>query len=302
MVVDNINMIAEYYYAKIDAGNCAAEDYLNGYNEINVPAIPIYFDENPDNKKDFLDGNSAREQGRNFFRCGEENKNKYIIVINKGVLSAVVPIGDVQFVPSDGKRGHREYVKLLPVKLINKKLVTEIPAILASITANTYYYSGTFRQIRDNGNIKAIESVLNNGKISCSKIGKFDSLLECLSSFELETLVAKIFEEYGCFVPAYRGGNMKGLDIFAENDLTKDIDIGGIIVPAKTRKSIQVKRGGDMISPPTGIDFLITADKSRVKYGANWFVDAIKYAPKTTQWLKRSLNWLPSTYLNANGL
>ncbi|HWQ27204.1 MAG TPA: hypothetical protein VN367_10565 [Chlorobaculum sp.] len=82
----------------------------------------------------------------------------------------------------------------------------------------------------------------------------------------------------------------------------RDCDIGGIIVPAKTRKSIQVKRGGDMISPPTGIDFLITADKSRIKYGANWFVDAIKYAPKTNQWLKRSLNWLPSTYLNANGL
>ena len=56
---------------------------------------------------------------------------------------------------------------------------------------------GEFQQLRSGSGlpIEHLESA------NCNP----EQLLDCLSSVELETLVAKIFEAAGCFVPAHRG-------------------------------------------------------------------------------------------------
>jgi len=195
----------KFYYAKMGKGNSLAENYLSGNNVLEKPAIPIFFNCEPDNKIDFLSQGNAKEQGRNFFECGTSNENKTIIIVNDGKVIFSEPAGDVIFSQYDVVDGNPWYEKLLPIKIIKQESITAVPAILASITSNAYYYSGTFREIKDSGNIKAIEAI-KDGNVSCIAQKDPCNLLECLSSFELETLIAKLLEENGCFVPAYRGG------------------------------------------------------------------------------------------------
>jgi hypothetical protein len=57
------------------------------------------------------------------------------------------------------------FVKLLPIRKVEERPLKEAPSILASMTANRYYNTGTFREISDPGNIKALETVLF-GKIT----------------------------------------------------------------------------------------------------------------------------------------
>ena len=173
------------------------------------------------------------------------------------------------------------------------------------MTANRYYYSGTFREIKDAGNLNALQYVTNR-PISTPAAPSLVNILECLSSFELETLVAKLLEEAGCFVPAYRGGNMKGADLFAYNDTNSVINLAGLNIPyGKKGVSIQVKRSNKKLSnPPAGVDYLVGI---KVKPGLNnfdhmWFLNSLNMHSATKNWLKRSLNWLPQTYRTACGL
>ena len=82
-------------------------------------------------------------------------------------------------------------------------------------------------------------------------------LLECLGSVELETLVAKVFEAAGCFVPAYRGGCIQDLDLFAHNYRAVDIELDGLVVPAGERISIQVKGTSRLSACPDAVGCLI---------------------------------------------
>jgi hypothetical protein len=137
-----------YFYAKIHEGNKLAGPYLRGEGEMGQPAIPIWFNGELDNKATFLERGGAREQGRNFFWCGENNDHAYIVVIHAGTLFLAKPIGDVEFHPSKFRKDYKGFVKLLPVKVEAKPLI-EVPSVLASMTANTYYNTGTFREISD---------------------------------------------------------------------------------------------------------------------------------------------------------
>ncbi|RDD30331.1 hypothetical protein CR161_06180 [Prosthecochloris sp. ZM] len=295
-----------YFYAKIGDGNYLAEDYLAGNNELGAPAIPIYFDGTPANQAAFLSGGSAKEQGRLFFECGASPSHKNVVVIHNGKVTIASPSGNVIFKTSTKHKNHLGNVKLLPVTIQSRPLsITEVPAILASMTANRYYYSGTFREIKDMGNLNALQYVTNR-PISIPATPSLVHVLECLSSFELETLVAKLLEEAGCFVPAYRGGNMKGADLFAYNDTNSVINIAGLAIPhSRKGVSIQVKRSNKKLSnPPAGVDYLVGL---KVKPGTNnfdqtWFLNSLNTFSGTKSWLKRSLNWLPQTYLATNGL
>lgn len=295
-----------YFYSKIGDGNYLAQDYLAGHNELGAPAIPIYFDGTPANETDFLSGNSAKEQGRLFFECGASPSDKNVVVIHNGKVTVASPTSNVIFKKSTKHKDHIGYVKLLPITIKSRPLsITEVPAILASMTANRYYYNGTFREIKDMGNLNALQYVTNR-PISNPAKPSLAHLLECLSSFELETLVAKLLEEAGCFVPAYRGGNMKGADLFAYNDTNSVINIAGLTIPhGRKGVSIQVKRSNNKLSnPPAGIDYLVGI---KVKSGSNnfdqtWFLNSLNTSSATKGWLKRSLSWLPQTYRAANGL
>lgn len=294
-----------FFYAKIDTGNKLADAYLSGNNEINIPAIPIYFNCNYDNKNDFLKYGEAREQGRNFFECGADNTNKHIIIINKGSVLIATPCGDVRFTKSTKQVGNNGFVKLLPINIVIKSSLAEVPSILASMTSNAYYYTGTFREIRDQGNINAIESILGVFNPSTSPKKSPHAIFECLGSIELETLVAKILEEHGCFVPAYRGGTMKDADIIACNDSSKIININGLIInPKGSGVTIQVKRSSKFDKPPLGVNYLVglQVKKGNNCFDATWLIETINNLKTTKEWLKRSLNWLPEQFLIQHGL
>lgn len=286
--------------------NYLAKDYLAGKNELGSPAIPIYFNGAPANEAAFLSAGGAKEQGRLFFECGNDTEHKNIVVIHDGKVTMASPSGNVIFKPSTKHKGYNGYVKLLPITIQSPQLsITEVPAILASMTANRYYYSGTFREIKDPGNLNALQHITNRA-IPTPANPSLVNLLYCLSSFELETLVAKLLEEAGCFVPAYRGGNMIGADIFAYNDTPSAINIAGLsILPGKKGVSIQVKRSNmTLATPPAGVDYLvgIALKPSTSNFDHTWFLNALATPSKTKEWLKRSLHWLPYAYRAANGL
>ncbi len=293
----------KYYYAKIGKGNKYASQYLRGENEIKLPAIVIDFNntesDNWRTEEEFLKNGKSKEQGRNFFECGNNNSEKYIVVIHDGLVRLLMPAGNVVFKESEYPEGFSGIVKLLPVKELKALSITEVPAILASIAANRYYSSGTFREIKNPGNIIAIKTSLSQ-EIAVPPEGSIKDALICLSSFEFETLIAKIFEEAGCFVPAYRGGNMQGADLFARNETKRPINIAGLSIDLGKRISIQVKLKSELTVPPQGVNILIAieTEESEECLGLTWLGNALNQSPKTLKWLRQSLSWLPLEFFN----
>lgn len=214
----------KYFYSKIGKGNSLVQDYIiDGNTPIKTPAVPIFFNSEPSNRKEFLEKGDAKEQGINFFWCSDNLDKTTIIVIYEGELFLLKPTREIVFY-EDGENG---FIKLLPVEIIVRERLSNVPVILSSMTANAYYYTGTFREIKDIGNIRAIQSV-RKYNLTPFNVDSPEDLLYCLGSIELETLIAKIFEDAGCFVPAYRGGAIKGIDIFVKNITKSDISIGDI--------------------------------------------------------------------------
>jgi len=286
-----------FFYAKIGRANTLAETYLSGANEIQRPAIPIYFNTDFNNRADFIVLGKSKEQGENFFWCSDHQAYAHVVVIYKGKLHILGASGEVIFARSAIHNHVNGFVKLLPVRSEKEFALVKIPAVLASMTANAYYYNGTFREISDYGCLKALE-MLTFDQLQSQEKGDPKWVLSCLSSIELETLFAKLLEEHGCFVPAYRGGTTKDIDIFAINDSAKPIILTNrIIVPSKSGKTFQVKRECRQIHSPEGCDYLIS-----VTHDATWIVEALNRSPHTRAWLMRSLHWLPIQHLKENGL
>jgi hypothetical protein len=288
-----------FFFAKIGRSNGYANVYLTGQGEIGRPAIPIYFDCSFTTERDFLDSNCALEQGVWFFECGREPDGKIIVVAHENTVWLLRPSGRVEFVKSTvGYKEEGGFVKLLPVELAKRIPLADVPHILASIGANRYYSSGCFREISSIGNIRAIQSVLGL-EISQPTVPGAQAALECLSSVELETLVARLFEEAGLFVPAYRGGMMPGADLFAYNRSTVAVVLGGLTVEAGCRRSIQVKLKTGARKPPPGVDMMVCCEAIEAPgvLGIDWLAAALASSPTTLHWLRQSLDWLPQGFL-----
>ena len=227
-----------------------------------------------------------------------------MVVVTGGKVRILKPAGPVKVLPSEpNEEGQPHTPKAMPVEVVACRFCKEVPPVLAGIAANKFYARGTFRLIeREWGNHKAIDWVAGNVHSddywNRSENGP-DQLLECLGSTEMETLVAKVFEAHGCFVPAYRGGVMKDIDLFAHNDSAHPIAIGPITVPAKGNISIQVKRWADGMKCPTGVDWLVGLGVKgpRTIDGAK-LLRLVLEAPSVRQWLERSLHWLPRDILD----
>lgn len=292
----------KYIFAKIDRGNRLADVYLQGKGEVDFPAIPIYFECEHDNEADFLKFGGAKGQGELFFECGRNCAGKFIVVIYEGKIHFLQPSGSVVFRKSTIKEKENcdGWIKLLPVELLTSISIAEVPAVLAGIGANRYYSSGTFREISDSGNILAIKVMLGQ-KIDIPTSPSITHAIECLGSVEFETLIAKLFEEAGCFVPAYRGGNMQGVDLFVHNKSHRDIFLGRVGLHSGERKSIQVKLASKIKTPPPGIDLLVAGnvEESADTLGVEWLKSTLQQCTSTREWLFASLEWLPQSYLNA---
>ena len=289
----------KYYYLKIGAGNSRAEDYLAGQNPLKRPAAVIYFD--PLAEADYEKG-LGKSQPREFWQCGlGDFRQTVMVVIHSGKVWILRPDGRVHFGPEFSHSTGPLTPKMLPVEILAEKTAAEVPMVLASMGVNQYFTRGTFREVNHWGNFKAIDVVLNQAGVGQhwdKEKQTAAQLLECLSSMELETLIAKLLEEHGCFVPAYRGGLMKDIDLFAHNDREGSLDLGGLSIPPGGRVSIQIKSWSGKIECPKTVDYLIGLDvRDRNAFDAGWILGRVLEAPATRTWLRRSLEWLPSEYL-----
>lgn len=290
-------MANRYYYLKIGKGNKDAESCLSGKAYLKKPCAVIYFGKQK--IKDLLKGN-GNKQAINFCResLPEKRKDVFIIIINNGLLWIAQPNSIVKEFPDNGQ----DIPKVIELKIVKKEIhLSKIPLILASINANRFISSGTFRQIKKRGNIKAIRMVLNKSipeKYYTEKYAKSKYLLECLSSTELETLIAKIFESRGCFVPAYHGGNMKYIDLVIKNNSSKIIDISGIKIKRNAAISIQVKTQINKKEKYFS-DYTISLNDRDAPnhFNADWILQNVRADKNIAKWLKLSLSWLPKDYL-----
>lgn len=201
--------------------------------------------------------------------------------------------------------------KYYPIEIIKKLKTSEAPYILAAMKSSQAFARGTFTEINKDqntnkyiGNIVAIKSVL--GDTSGLSVNPF----RCLSSVELETLVAKIFEAHGAFVPAYRGAVLKDVDIFA--DMKNAHSEVRIEFNNWANLGVQVKiniDNGDITALKKFLsndgNILITAEEvpnvalaSYLPTGkyktSEWLKVNIDKFPSVKNWLKLSLNWLPT--------
>ena len=162
--------------------------------------IPIYFDCSYKNREDFLERGKAKEQGKLFFEFGDTPKEKCVVVAARGLFHLFKPTGPVIFSNKGNADESDRWVKLLPVSLIKSWLGA----------ANSTSSKRTLAET-----------------------------LSLLGSVELETLIARIFDEHHFFVPAHHGGTMQDADLFAHNDTSETIKLSNLIVPG--RSSISIK-------------------------------------------------------------
>lgn len=298
-------MKIDFYYLKLGKKNCEAEEWLSHKNKMGSPHAFIYFDNLKE--KDYKKG-KVKKQALEFYRVGTEKNQASIrfIVIYEGYLKLLKPLGPIKFLRStwnDQKPPKRHRRKVIPVKVVEKKSVLDLPLVLAGMPSNQSLARGTFQKITDQGNLLALKLLFEDAKEESSTFQPLDacSFFECLSSTELETLVAKCLEELGCFVPAHLGGNLKGIDLLASKETSGEIKFCEHLLKNKT--GIQVKRKDGKQKNAKEVNIYVALDaKEPNAVNATRLLDQVKNLPKTKAWLLRSLNWIPKKYLSGLGL
>lgn len=209
----------------------------------------------------------------------------------------------IYFFKQDGKlvpfKADEEHgVKGFSIKPLKEFDIKNCPLVLAGIKASLYLALGTFKELQEKyhlGNIEAIKYLLNNENASFKD---FSDYLKCLSSVEFETLIAKIFEEKGFFVPAYKGGFLKNLDLVCRNSTEELKEIGGKEILPRGRITIQIKKTLKNTDykeyEENSVDFYFCID-SELETKKNVFdaeyIKRLLYKSKTYDWLKETLDW-----------
>ena len=286
----------KYYYLKLGPQNTLVNECLVTASQ---KSVCIFFGNTTENTyssalgakvvQDFID--AANEEVRNAV---------VILVIHEGQAWFLTPTGNVTFgdpeATHDGALHNR---KSMPVRVLGggPKQLLNVPSIISGIPSNQYLGRGTFREIKNDwGCKKAIDIgaglALTGEHWEIGEQGE-DQLLECLGSLELETLIAKIFEAAGFFVPAYRGGLIKDIDLFVKNDTGATIDVAGLkVTPGGV--TIQVKRWPSGEWERGSANFMIgTAAQGDRCFGSSWILRAAASYMNVWDWLSRSLAWLP---------
>jgi hypothetical protein len=298
-----MDVVMKYYNLKIGRSNQLADDWLAGNNPIGKPAAVIFFGKCT--VQDIIGGKTGKQAKDFYVSSLPENRDRRLIsVIERGKGWIVKPAGDIEEVDPQqiGIDDQVNIWKIIPVSIESKFSLKNVPHILAGINSNAYLGRGTYREIPYWGNIKAIHYVLGlpfpdehlwTG--NCTP----KHLLECLSSLELETLIAKILEAAGCFVSAYRGGFIPDIDLFARNTSSDKINLDGFEIPPNERFSVQVKGLNRVKKVADSADYFIglevpPSDKS---FDAIWIYKQVIRFPLVTKWLRESLSWLPVEFM-----
>lgn len=184
------------------------------------------------------------------------------------------------------------------IKLLKKIKIVECPLVLATIKSNTRLTMGTFKSIEDPnnpeshmnsyfGNIKALEYILK-GKKEKVTVDSFAEYMECLSPIEFETLIAKLKEEEGYFVPAYKGGMLKDYDLICKKDGRQEniqikLNLSKDTYNKYKKKSLIiycVSKSEKIVDPTVTI------------YDWQDIEKLINKSPNTKKWLSQTLDWV----------
>ncbi|EOQ97827.1 hypothetical protein LEP1GSC195_0914 [Leptospira wolbachii serovar Codice str. CDC] len=188
-----------------------------------------------------------------------------------------------------------ENIKYIRIEILKKIKIKECPLVLVSIKSNRYISSGTFRDLNNEkyyGNLSAIKYCISR---SNQTIINFDRKLQCLSSLEFETLIAKILEEIGFFVPAYKGGFIKNFDLFCKNLSKKDLIFHSKTIKENDSLSVQIKLKIERKHFDNKSDFYFciwSTIKDPIVLTSNEIERILNKLPDSTIWLKNTLYWI----------
>jgi hypothetical protein len=287
--------------APIFFGHYEHEDYINAKK----------------NKKKLGEFNTKQlNEACEFINLYKENKEARIITIGDEKIW-------IYKIKSQIKNGKIEFNKFrqkyYDIEIIKHPKIEDVPYILATMKTNQAFSRNTFRKIDEKkyeANIAAIKSLI--GELNDFKIDP----LKTLSSVQLETLIAKIFEKNNAFIPAWRGGTLKDIDIIAEFEKNIPDNLFKVKVQGKKIK-IQVKI---QLNDKNNLDeieknlkkpnfFLITAEigplKEFEKYHeenyltSKWINQQINSCDEIRNWFEKCIEWLPiqnrkKCYFNKN--
>ena len=293
----------KFFNLKIGRSNRLADYWLAGNNPLGKPAAVIFFGKCT--IQDIKEGKTSKQPRDFYFSSLPENRDSTLItVIERGKGWIVKPIGNIEELDPKqiGEDDDKNIWKIMPVSVEASFSLKDVPHILAGINSNAFLGRGTYREIGYWGNIKAIHHVLGMPfpdehlwAGNCTP----KHLLECLSSLELETLVAKILEAAGCFVPAYRGGYIPDIDLFARNIDSDKIILDGLEIYPNERVSVQVKGLNKVKEIPDSVDYFIGLEtpSSAKSFDATWIYNQVIRFPSVAEWLRQSLGWLPMEFM-----
>lgn len=288
---DAAHNLEEMKRAPIFFGDYEHEDYTNAKK----------------NKKKLGDFNTKQlNEACEFINLYKENKEARIITIGSEKIWIYKIKGQIKNEKIEFGKFRQKYYD---IEIIKHSKIEDVPYILATMKTNQAFSRNTFRIIDEKkyeGNIAAIKYLtdeLNDFKIDP---------LKTLSSVQLETLVAKIFEKNGAFIPAWRGGTLKGIDIIAEFEKNIPDNLFKVKIQKKKIK-IQIKiqlNDDDKIEKlkkslkyePNF--FLITGDDKPHKklkdfheknyLTSKWLNQQINSCDKIRNWFEKCIKWLPT--------
>ena len=266
-------------------------------------------------KKEKLEGLNKKQlhEAYNFIQLYKEDPEARLITIDKKIWIYKI-IGQIKYESTDAivqKKSDQTSEKIVS-KYYDVEIIPtrdkDVPYILESMKTNQAFSRNTFTMIDEKkygGNIAAIKFLI--GELNDFKIDP----LKTLSSVQLETLVVKIFEKNGAFIPAWRGGTLKGIDIIAKFDgnipdnlLIKKIEEKKINIQVKIQliDKNKVEDLKELLEISNNI--LITTDdephKDLKKYHeinyltSKWIKKQIYNYDEIKKWYEKCIEWLPT--------
>lgn len=191
--------------------------------------------------------------------------------------------------------------KYMPVKDVKPFEIKTVPHVLATLSCNQSFSRHTCVEIKEKdqlGAYWAIKCLLRNQpRISIPNLSDFTpkKFLSLLGQYELETLLFLVLHNKGLFVPSWRGGTLKDVDIIAQNKTDKPIKVGDIEFETLESKTFQVKRG--KVRKPINADYTVALssqtenNKEKIR-DAKWLLERVEEQYETKQWLRDLLDWV----------
>ena len=240
---------------------------------------------------------------------GRINNNARIVSIGKKHLYIYKQLGELGDLKGDEfeleKRERKTQIhppKGFKIKMIAKESLKHCPLVLVTIKSNQWMARGTFKEIKDDnpllfGSYLAMNYLIGGSKKQ-QEVADFREYLQCLSSIEFETLIAKIYESKGYHVPAYKGGFMKNFDLFCTKDGEGTVSLQ-IKLYLKSKHAKIIKEFNDTLfycvnSEIKNKSITNIRNHSDILDDLNNLKE--KEREKVKRWLEKTLDWVKPNY------